>query len=40
MFIKYGEYQHLLDLKDKGLIYFNPCKYFRDLEFEQQKKYW
>ncbi|OAA91459.1 hypothetical protein [Clostridium ljungdahlii] len=38
MFIKYGEESHLQELMSKGLIYFNPCKFFRDLEAEQMKK--
>ena len=38
MFIKYGAENHLSDFCSKGEMYFNPCKYFRDLEEEQKKK--
>ena len=36
MFIKYGEEQHLVSLMNKGDMYYNPCKYFRDLEDVQK----
>lgn len=38
MFIKYGEEQHLYNLMTYGEMFFNPCKYFRDLEEEQKQK--
>ena len=38
MFIKYGEEQHLVSLMNKGDMYFNPCKYFRDLEDVQKRR--
>ena len=38
MFTKFGEEMHLCALNAKGEIYFNPCKYFRDLELEQMQK--
>lgn len=38
MIVKYGEEQHLLNLMTKWQIFFNLCKYFRDLEEKQLKK--
>lgn len=38
MFIKYGAEPHLKALKEQGNIYFNPCKFFRDLEAQQLLK--
>ncbi|QOX62381.1 hypothetical protein FRZ06_02905 [Anoxybacterium hadale] len=38
MFIKYGEELHLLKLMTEGLIYFNPCEYFRNLEIKQMER--
>lgn len=38
MFIKYGNKQNLKRLMENGEIYFNPCKYFRDLETTLLKK--
>lgn len=38
MFIKYGEEQHLVSLMENGAMFFNPCRYFRDLEAVQKQK--
>lgn len=38
MFVKLGQEKHLYDLMTKGEMFFNPCKYFRDLEEEQKQK--
>ena len=38
MLIKYGQECHLKDFMEKGEMYFNPCKYFRELEEKQKKK--
>lgn len=33
-FLKFGTEEHLLQLRDKGIIYMNPLEYFRNLEDE------
>ena len=38
MLIKFGQEQHMVDLRDKGAMFFNPIKKFRELEEEQKKK--
>lgn len=38
MFIKMGQEHHLNNLMRKGEMFFNPCKYFRELEDQQKKK--
>ena len=38
MLIKFGQEQHMVDLRDKGAMFFNPIKKFRELEEEQRKK--
>lgn len=38
MFIKYGSEEHLQTLMEQGEMFFNPCKYFRELEAEQLLK--
>ena len=38
MFIKYGKESYLVDIYQKGELYFNPCEYFRKLEDEQKAR--
>lgn len=38
MLIKFGQEQHMVDLRDKGAMFFNPIKKFREFEEEQKKK--
>lgn len=38
MLIKYGPEQWLLDLMNKGAMFFNPAQTFRDIEEKQQLK--
>ena len=34
MFVKFGEKEHMLSLKENGAMWFNPCKKFREWEKE------
>jgi len=34
MFVKLGKEEHLRALLDKGEMYFNPCKYYREIEHQ------
>lgn len=38
MLIKLGKAEHIYNLSNKGEMFFNTCKYFRDLEEEQLQK--
>ena len=38
MLVKYRKEEHLIALRDKGEMFFSPCKKFRGIEEEQKQK--